>query len=168
MKSIKVICEISNKHCHLTERTIQDVGLKLTKLRDISQPGQWVTNEFYSDGVDQFRIVMPCRKENQFELSLTDWRRRFGKDRAPVWKQADEPGYVVALRHLHISDIQAKTLGLKNGDTVSIRKDGIRAGIFDNVRVRVAPNFDLRVHLDTDEANALSIKNGDEVEVVYN
>ena len=167
MKAIKVICEVSNKHCHLTEDTLKELKIKLTKLRDISQPGQWVTNEAYSDGKDNFRIIMPLRTEDQFELSLTDWIRRFGRNSEPKWKKDKAAGYVVTLRHLHISDIQAEKLGLKNGDYVSIKKDGIRAGQLDRVLVRIDPKFDLRVHLDTDEANALYIRNGEQVDLVY-
>lgn len=167
-KIIKVICEISNKHCHLTGETLRKSELKLTKLKDLSQPGQWVSNEYYNDGAENFRVIMPCRKEDQFELSLTDWIKRFGRKKDPVWKKNSEAGFVVALRHLHISDVQAEKLGLKNGDFVSIKKGGVRAGQLDNVLVRVSPNFDFRAHLDTDEANALYIKNGEEIELIVN
>jgi len=34
------------------------------------------------------------------------------------------------------------------------------------VTVRVDPSFDLRLHLDTDEANAAGLNQGDEVELV--
>ncbi|MDO8430346.1 MAG: PduL/EutD family phosphate acyltransferase [bacterium] len=166
MKSLKVICEVSNKHCHLTEEALKKSGLNLTKLKDLSQPGQWVSKEYYNDGQDNFRVILPSRETDQFELSLTDWIKRFGRDAEPKWKRNKESGYVVTLRHLHISDLQAEELGLKDGDFVSIRNIGIRAGQFDKVLVRVNSNFDFRVHLDTDEANALYIKNGDEVELV--
>lgn len=167
MKKIKVICEISNKHCHLTESELQKASLTPTKLRDVSQPGQWVSNEYYNDGTENFRIVMPARKENQFELSLTDWIRRFGKEKTPQWKSRTEPGYVVTLRHMHVSIEQAKELGLNDGDKVSLEVGGIRAGRLDNILVRVADKAELRVHLDTDEGNALYVKNGDLVDVVY-
>lgn len=166
MRSIKVICEVSNRHCHLSKETLEKAGLVPTKLRDISQPGQWVSNERWRDGGDEFRIVMPAREHDQFELSLTDWIRRFGRDRDPVWKKGGEPGYVVTLRHLHASVEQAQELGLTEKDTVSIRKSGIRSGELHNVIVRISLSSDLRIHLDTDEANALYIKNGEEVEVM--
>ena len=166
MKILKVICEVSNKHCHLTEESLRRSGLSPTKLKDLSQPGQWGTNEYYIDGADKFRIIMPCRGQDQFELSLTDWIKKFGRDKEPVWKKEKEAGYVIILRHLHISDEQAKKFGLKNGDHVSIRREGIRAGQLDNILVRVFPDFDFRVHLDTDEANAFNIKNGEEVELL--
>lgn len=162
----KVICEVSNKHCHLTKETLLKSGIQPTKLKDLSQPGCWVSNEYYSDGTDKFRIIMPCRGQDQFELSLTDWIKRFGRDKKPVWKKSAEAGYVVILRHLHISDKQADELRLKNGDYVSIKKDGMRAGLLDKILVRVSQDFDFRVHLDTDEANALNIQNGEEVNLI--
>ena len=168
MKNLRVICEVSNKHCHLTEETLRKSGLPLTKLKDLSQPGHWVSKEYYNDGQDNFRVIMPCRAENQFELSLTNWIKYFGKDKEPVWKKNKESGYVVTLRHLHLSLEQAKELKVKDGDEVSIQKGGIRAGRLDKVLVRVAPNFYFRVHLDTNEANALYIKNGEEVDLIIN
>src|SRR3990167_980398 len=132
MQTIKVICEISNKHCHLTAETLKKSGLELAKLKDLSQPGHWVSNEYYSDGKENFRVIMPCRSEDQFELSLTDWIKRFGRDAEPKWKSNKESGYVVTLRHLHVSDKQAEGLNLKDGDFVSIKKDGVRAGQLDN------------------------------------
>lgn len=166
MRSVKVICEVSNKHCHLTEAVLKKSGLELTKLKDLSQPGHWVSKEYYNDGVENFRVIMPCRNENQFELSLTDWIKRFGKGQKPKWKTNKESGYVVTLRHLHLSPEQAKDLGLKDGDEVSIQKGGVRAGRLDKILVRVSPNFNFRVHLDTDEANAFYIKNGEEVDLL--
>lgn len=163
---MKVICEVSNKHCHLTEESLKKSGLAVTKLKDSSQPGQWVSNEYYDDGEERFRIIMPCRTEDQFELSLTDWIRRFGRKKEPIWKENKESGYVVTLRHLHISNLQARELGLQDGDFVSIKKGGVRAGQLDKVLVRVNSNFEFRVHLDTDEANSLYIKNGEEVDLV--
>ncbi len=167
MPKLKVICEVSNKHCHLTEETLKKEGLKLTKLKDLSQPGHWVSKEYYNDGIDNFRVILPPRETDQFELSLTDWIKKFGKDKEPNWKRGGEAGYVVTLRHLHLSPEQSREFGLKDGDEVSIEKGGIRSGRLDRVLVRVAPNFDFRVHLDTDEANALYIKNGEEAELIF-
>ncbi|MCL6615236.1 MAG: propanediol utilization protein, partial [Firmicutes bacterium] len=39
--------------------------------------------------------------------------------------------------------------------------DGVRALIFENVLVRVGPQYAMDLHLDTDEANAAGAKNGD-------
>jgi len=149
----------------LTEETLKKENVNPTKLKDISQPGQWVSNEYYKKDDGQFRIVMPARSGDQFEISLTDWIRKF-KKKAPSWKRGEEPGYVVTLRHLHITNNEAKELSLKDGEYVSIEKDGIRAGRLDKVLVRVSDKSLFRVHLDTDEANALYIQNGEEVDLL--
>ena len=40
-----------------------------------------------------------------------------------------------------------------------------RATVFDEVTVRVDPSYTLEMHIDTDEANAASIKTGDSVAI---
>ena len=75
-------------------------------------------------------------------------------------------GVIVAMRHVHISVEQASWLGLQNGDIASIRKDGIRALVFENVPVRCGEGHSLELHLDLEEANAGGIKNGELLEIV--
>ena len=75
-------------------------------------------------------------------------------------------GVIVAMRHVHISVEQAAWLGLQNGDLVSIRKDGVRALVFEGVPVRCGEGNSLELHLDMEEANAGSIKNGELLEIV--
>jgi propanediol utilization protein len=49
---------------------------------------------------------------------------------------------------------------------VSVRVDSEgRDLIFGDVTVRVAPEFELELHLDTDEANAAGLKSGDMAEL---
>jgi len=55
---------------------------------------------------------------------------------------------------------------LKDGDVVSLRKPGPREVIFGNVVVRSGKGHSLEVHLDTDEANAAMLSNGDLLEII--
>jgi propanediol utilization protein len=64
---------------------------------------------------------------------------------------------IIAQRHLHCSEEDAKKLKLKNNSIIKIKISGKRGLIFDNVVVRVKENFRTSVHLDTDEANAAGI-----------
>jgi putative phosphotransacetylase len=48
---------------------------------------------------------------------------------------------------------------------VSVRAGGERGLVFDNVLVRVRSDFVLEMHIDTDEANAGMLNNGQMVEV---
>ena len=63
-------------------------------------------------------------------------------------------GVIAALRHVHLNDEQAAEAGVKDGDVVSIKIEGERGLIFDNVLVRAGAKHEREVHLDTDEGNA--------------
>jgi putative phosphotransacetylase len=75
-------------------------------------------------------------------------------------------GVILAKRHVHMTPADAQRFGLKNKDNVKVRCGGPRALIFDQVLVRVHESFALDCHLDTDEANAAMLNNGDEVEIL--
>ncbi|MDK2986455.1 MAG: putative phosphotransacetylase, partial [Clostridia bacterium] len=44
---------------------------------------------------------------------------------------------------------------------------GPRGIIMDNVLVRVKPTYKLEMHVDTDEANAALLKNGDKCRILH-
>jgi acetate kinase len=50
--------------------------------------------------------------------------------------------------------------GLKEKSTVRVRVAGDRELIFGDVLIRINPNYKLAMHIDTDEANAASLKTG--------
>lgn len=92
-------------------------------------------------------------------------------------------GCIIAKRHIHMSPQDAAIAGVQDGDIVSVKtagnpaaeKNGFpgekrfvkneRATVFNNVLIRVADSFTLEMHIDTDEANAAQILNGDRVEL---
>ena len=62
---------------------------------------------------------------------------------------------IVALRHVHMSPLDALIYGVKHGDSVQVAiHSQSRKTVFDDVAVRVSPDMVLELHLDTDEANA--------------
>jgi propanediol utilization protein len=66
-----------------------------------------------------------------------------------------------------MSPEEARKLQLRDGQTVSVKVDSDgRDLIFGDVTVRVAPDFRLELHLDTDEANAAGVTNGSFAEIV--
>jgi len=73
--------EISNHHVHLTRNSLDILygkDYELTKLRDLSQPGEFASNEQVSlvganmKIIEKVRILGPLREYTQAELSITD------------------------------------------------------------------------------------------------
>ena len=56
--------------------------------------------------------------------------------------------------------------GLKDGQSVSLRSEGERAVVFENVIVRAGNGHDMEVHIDTDEANAAAMAGSTMMEVI--
>jgi putative phosphotransacetylase len=75
---------------------------------------------------------------------------------------------IIAQRHLHLHPDDSKKMGIADGEFVRVRagEDGPRRLVFEDVLVRVSDKFALEFHVDTDEANAAWLKNGDFVNVV--
>jgi putative phosphotransacetylase len=181
---------ISNRHIHLSRHDLDILfgqGYELTVDRWLVQPGVFAAKERVaivgSKGrIDNIRILGPLRPDTQVEVSVSDsyilgidqdLRMSGDVSNSPGVRlvaaqgQVDIPeGAIIAARHLHLSDEQAKAMQLKNGQSVLLRKAGGRGVIFDNVIVRSGQGHELEVHLDTDEANAAMISNGDIMEVI--
>ncbi|MBU1242779.1 hypothetical protein KJ612_06235, partial [Myxococcota bacterium] len=75
-------------------------------------------------------------------------------------------GCIVASRHIHTTPEDAERLGICDNQKVWVRFVGSRGLVFSDVLVRVSPAFRTELHLDTDEGNAASIKNGEQVQVL--
>lgn len=73
----------------------------------------------------------------------------------------------MAARHIHMHTDDAESVGLHDGDHVRIQCSGPRGIIMDNVLVRVKPTYKLEMHVDTDEANAALLKNGDKCRILH-
>ena len=70
-------------------------------------------------------------------------------------------GVVAAQRHIHLTPEDAKRFGVKDRQMVKLQTYTARPVIFENVAVRVDPDFASYVHLDYDEANACGFQKGD-------
>lgn len=178
----KVLVEISARHIHLSDEHLAVLfgeGHTLTNLKELSQPGQFATEERLTikgpKGEMQRVIVLgPTRPETQVELSATD-ARSLGVV-APVKMSGDikdsgaitligpkgevelSEGVIVAKRHIHLSDLEASDFDLANNDVVSVEiTTDERSLVFGDVVVRVNPNFRAAMHIDTDEGNAAGI-----------
>lgn len=175
--------EASGRHVHVTaQQAMALFGHGLTPKRPLSQPGQYLAQERLTvrgpkGEFANVAVLGPERKEAQVEVSLTD-ARTLGIN-APVRLSGDvsgtpgilllsdrakialEQGVIVAQRHIHLTVEDAKHFGVADGQTVRLQTYTGRPVIFEDVAVRVSPNFASFVHLDYDEANACGFCPGD-------
>lgn len=181
---------VSNRHIHLTQADVETLfgpGYQLTKKKDL-MGGQFAANECCTivglklRAIENVRVLGPTRKKTQVEVSQTDARTLGVK--VPVRESGDvagsapiaivgpkgaiylKEGCIVAARHIHMSPADAQRAGLSDGDYVSVTVDNERGTTFDHVKIRVDESFTLEMHIDTDEANASEIKQGDYVTIV--
>ncbi|HEY3364341.1 MAG TPA: phosphate propanoyltransferase [Symbiobacteriaceae bacterium] len=180
---------VSNRHLHLCEADCLTLfGAKpLTKLRDLSQPGEFAAQETVTlvglRGVlEKVRVLGPLRRATQVELSRTDaFRlgveppvRDSGNHEGSAGLTAVGPcgsvtltrGVILAQRHIHMTPEDAARLGVADREIVEVRGGGERSVTLGSVLVRVSPKYKLELHLDTDEANAGLFKDGDLVELL--
>lgn len=175
--------EASGRHVHVTQEQAQILfGHQLTEKRPLSQPGQYLCNERVTvvGPKGEFRnvaVLGPARKEAQVEISLTDGRtlgitppvRLSGDVKntpgarlvGPNGQVELQNGVIVAKRHIHMSPEDARNFGVTDGQEVSLKTYTGRQLIFENVPVRVKPDFATYAHFDYDEANACGMKDGD-------
>ena len=62
---------------------------------------------------------------------------------------------------MHLTPEAAKTFGVTDGQNVKLRTLTARPVIFEDVAIRVSPQFAPYAHLDYDEANACGFQKGD-------
>ncbi len=77
-----------------------------------------------------------------------------------------EEGIIAAARHIHMHTSDAEKFGLKDKDRVSVKVEGERGLVFNNVLARAHDTYALEFHLDIDEGNAAGLKNGAQVEII--
>lgn len=182
-----VIANVSNRHLHLCQKDLEKLFGKsyaLKKIKDLLQPGEFASGETVTirgnkGEIKKVRVLGPSRKATQIEISRTD-SFILGVN-APLRISGDiagsapltitgfsgtvelKEGCVVARRHVHFSAQDADFFQIKDGENLKIKVENERGLIFDNVVARVRENMALEFHVDTDEANAAGIKNGDKV-----
>lgn len=178
---------VSNRHIHLSAEHVESLfgsGHTLTKEKDLKQVGEFAAKETITlvgpKGVMRgVRVLGPVRTFTQLEISRTDGfslgiippLRDSGKIKGspgivlvgPQGAVTLPEGVICAARHIHMAADDARQFKVSDGDRVTVQVNGARGGTFSNVLVRVNPDFRLEFHIDTDEANAADLKNGDMV-----
>lgn len=185
---VEAVIEASGRHIHLSERDAKALlgeNFRLTCKKKLGEAGEFLSDsKLLIEGKDgktaQASVLGPYRRETQVELSYTE-ARAIGM--TPVLGDSGqldgttpvtligpegtlhlERGAMVARRHVHMPPADAEKLGVGDRDIVSLRIEGARAVIFENVLVRVAPaeigSTYSNVHLDYDEWNAAGLSGG--------
>lgn len=181
---------VSNRHIHLSQEHVEALfgpGYQLTKKKEL-MGGQFACNECCTivglklRAIENVRVLGPARKSTQVEISSTD-ARKLGIN-VPVRESGDiagsapiaivgpkgavycKEGCIIAARHIHMSPADAASCGVNDGDYVSVKVENERGTTFNHVKIRVDESFTLEMHIDTDEANASEIQQGDKVMVI--
>ena len=181
---------VSAHHVHLTQAAVETLfgkGYQLTKLRELSQPGGWAAVETVDligprGTIEHVRVLGPCRAANQIEVSATESFAlgiavpiRLSGDTAntPTLILAgpsgrlQTDGLIVAQRHIHMKPEDASRLGITNRDRVEVSIESPqRTVVFRDVAMRISTEFELEMHIDTDEANAAAIAHGGDGELM--
>lgn len=185
---MEILAEVSARHIHLTEEDFNALfgsDASLTSIKKLSQEDDFAAEQMVKlagqkESFEKVRVIGPFREYSQIEVSYSD-ARTLGVE-PPLRVSGQQPGIaikvvgpageiekdiaIIAKRHLHLSPEAAEALKLNADDIVSVKCKGEREAIFDQIVVRVKPKYTMAVHLDTDEANAGGIKNGDKVELI--
>lgn len=187
---MKVSIGVSSRHVHLTKEHLKILfgdNFQLEKRNDLTQPGQYastslVTIKTDKNEINNVRVLGPTRGYTQVEISKTD-AYKLGLN-PPVRNSGDvvgsspitligpngslelTEGCIIATRHIHLTSEHMKIYGLEGKDKVDVRIYGEKGGIITNVYLKVSDEAFFELHIDTDDANAHLIKNGDIGEIL--
>ncbi len=176
----KVPVEVSAKHIHISKKDADILfgpdhvfsARRQLKFNDVFVTSDSVEIRVKGGSLPNVHIVMPFRDQTKVELAATDIFKLTketifdseGKQRqfdveivGPKGRLKLDSMPLVACRHLHASPSDAESLGLKDGDVISVVTDGPRSVVLNNVLVRVQEGAVLTCHLDTDEGHAAGI-----------
>lgn len=181
-----VVINLSNRHVHLTQEDVEILfgkGHQLKNIKDLMQPGQFACDECLTikgtkGQIEKVRVLGPTRPHTQIEVLQSDVFK-LGKDIPPVRESGKisgsapveligpagsvtkSEGMIVAKRHIHMTPKDAEEFGVKDSDVVKLKTGAAERGVvFEDVVIRVSPNYALECHIDFDEGNACGIGNG--------
>ncbi len=191
LRERKIPVGISVRHVHLCQADVDVLfgpGYELKPRNELYQRGEYASTDTVTlvgprmRCMDQIRILGPLRKATQVELARTDCiylginppvkpsGQREGTSGiimvGPKGVVHLQQGVIRANRHMHISEKEATTWGLADNAICKVRIAGEKTTVFEDVQVRVNPNFRAELHLDTDDANAAGINTGDLAEIL--
>lgn len=171
---------VSNHHIHLTKEDYDILfpNHPMEVFKPLKQPKEFASKQTVNivgpnGTIEHVRVLGPCRKHSQVEIARSEAiqigvdapiRLSGHLDGAPSVKlvtpdgEVTVQGVIIAKRHIHMSDDDAKRFGVKLGDTVSVEIESEnRKTIYNDVICRPRADFVLEMHIDTDEANAANV-----------
>lgn len=183
---------VSQRHVHLSREDLDILfgkGYELTKLRTL-MGREYASKECVTlvgpslKSIEKVRVLGPVRKNTQVEISRTD---TFVLKVSPPVRPSGEiagseklvivgpkgsiylkEGVIIANRHIHLTPEYAQKHGIKDNDRVDVLIEGenLKPTKFYDVQVRVRDDFNIEMHIDTDDANSAGLKNGNTVKIV--
>lgn len=181
---------VSQRHIHLSQQDLETLfgkGFELTKAKTL-MGREFASEQFVTlvgpslKSIEKVRVLGPVRKNTQVEISRTD---TFVLKVSPPVRPSGEiegseklvivgpkgcvylkEGVIIANRHIHLTPQYAEKNGIKDNDYVDVIVDGIKPTKFFDVQVRVRDDFNVEMHIDTDDANSAGLKNGDKVTII--
>lgn len=189
-KNEEIKIGVSQRHIHLSREDLDILfgkGYELTKKKTL-MGREYAAEECVTlvgpslKAIEKVRVLGPVRKNTQVEISRTD--TFILKVSPPVRPSGNiegseklvvvgpkgsiylKEGVIIANRHIHLTPDYAQRHGISDGDYVDVEVDGIKPTKFYEVQVRVRDDFNVEMHIDTDDANSAQLKNGDFVRIV--
>ena len=181
---------ISQRHIHLSREDLDILfgkGYELTP-KKILMGKEFASNEVVTlvgpslKTIENVRVLGPVRKNTQVEISRTD---TFVLKVSPPVRPSGEikgseklvivgpkgcvylkEGVIIANRHIHLTPEFAAAMDIKDNDLVDVVIDGVKPTKFYDVQIRVREDFNVEMHIDTDDANSCGLKNGDAVRII--
>ncbi len=189
-KNNEIKIGVSQRHVHLSREDLDTLfgkGYELTKKKTL-MGREYAAEECVTlvgpslKSIEKVRVLGPVRGNTQVEISKTDTFilkvsppvRPSGKVEGseklvlvgPKGSVYLKQGVIIANRHIHLTPEYALRHNIKDGDYVDVMVDSIKPTKFYDVQVRVRDDFNVEMHIDTDDANSAGIKNGDLVRII--
>ena len=186
----KIKIGVSQRHIHLSREDLDTLfgkGYELTKKKTL-MGREYAAEEVVTlvgpslKAITNVRVLGPVRKDTQVEISKTD--TFILKVNPPVRPSGQvegseklvvvgpkgsvylKQGVIIANRHIHLTPEYAEAHGIKDGDYVNVEVEGVKPTKFYDVQVRVRDDFNVEMHIDTDDSNSSGLKNGSLVRIV--
>ncbi|MBQ8526361.1 MAG: phosphate propanoyltransferase [Clostridia bacterium] len=182
---------VSQRHIHLSR---EHVDILFGKGYELTVKKYLMGREFASEevvtlvgpslkSIQNVRVLGPVRKNTQVEISRTD---TFVLKVSPPVRPSGEvegsekivivgpkgcvylkEGVIIANRHIHLTPEYAAKHGIKDNDYVDVEVEGTEKPTrFNGVQVRVREDFNVEMHIDTDDANSCGLKSGMRVRII--